>query len=94
MTGVPPVPPPDLISVDPDPMQSGQEAEICYAFAEGVTSPVTLRITWTLEDGTSVQEITLSTESPCKKLMVPADAKSVNITDLSGQSTDYGGAVA
>lgn len=92
MTGIPPAPPPALITVDPDPMQAGQEAEICYAFGEGATSPVTLRITWN-PAGAGSQDLTLSSEEPCKKISVPNDAKSVNIEDLSGQSLDFGGPV-
>jgi len=82
---------PQLISVHPDPLVSGQQGEVCFDFSNpNTTSPVDLQITWTPSGSLSIQ---VSREQPCHDVWVYAGSSAVLIEDDSGQSMDYAGAI-
>lgn len=85
-----------FISVTPDPMVAGQQAEISYDFAAaGQSGPITLHIKFALLDGTvSTMQVQLDKNDPSAQINVPGDAAAVNIVDGSHVSEDYGGAVS
>lgn len=84
---------PDLISSDPDPMQQGQPAKVCFDFRPGDPDTIPLIVTWTVEEGTLQETCTLKRNDPCHTIDVPADAVAVNIEDTTATSADYGGVV-
>lgn len=77
----------DRISATPDPVGHGKTVRICYNF-DGATSPVTLKLDY---DPSSVpdESITLSSDTPCKDVTVPAAAMGILVIDKSGQSSDH-----
>lgn len=95
MTGIPTAPLPDLITISPDPPVPGQDAEICFKFAEGHPSPISLEVTWTPVVGqASTVTVQVSREAPCVKVHVPSNAATFLIVDQSGTSAALGGATA
>ncbi len=85
----------ELISVNPDPMQAGRKAEVCYDFSEGATSPVTVTVTF-VTGGQNVQvPITFENQDGkrCKTIDVPVDGLTYQIVDDTGQSDDCSGLV-
>lgn len=74
------------ISATPDPVADGEQTSICYDFSDGATSPVTLTLNY--DPPTPSEQITLSSDEPCKTVTVPANATGLIIEDQSGQSED------
>lgn len=84
-----------LISVNPDPMQAGQKAEICFDFSDGATSPVVATLTF-VTGGDNVQvelEFENTDGKRCVKVDVPANGLTYQIVDETGQSDDCSGLV-
>jgi hypothetical protein len=82
---------PDRITVNPDPMEAGKSALICYDFTGLTSTSVQLSFTW--DPAGSPSSLELTSDDPCQTITVP-EANTVLIVDESAQSADYGGAVA
>lgn len=83
---------PQLISVTPAPPVCGQTAKICYDFAGAPpgTNQVTLEVQFDPPNGPT-QQIQLTLTEPCAEVDVPADASTLEITDLNGHSRTWRG---
>ena len=85
---------PQRISISPSPPKAGDTAEVCYDFDGLSITTGQLKITWDLIGGTTkVETITVTADSPCSTVTVPANAGLFLISDLSGNSPELTGGV-
>lgn len=68
---------------------------MCYDFDGLSLTSTELSIRWTLAGGGhQFVKVTVTKDSPCADVPVPANAGAVLIQDGSGHSADYAGAVS
>lgn len=82
---------PQRITTVPSPLVQGADGEVCYEFGEGITEPVTLRTKWS--PCGSEQEHQVTPEHPCAAVGIPKGTHGLHVSDLSGQSLDFGAIV-
>lgn len=82
---------PPTFTINPDPPTQGGKMEINYDFGESPSTSVTLRVTFDLPGGKEkVVKVSVTRANPSASVIVPSDASSGTIEDLSQQVTDLG----
>ena len=86
---------PGRITVNPDPLVAGQAGEVCYDFSGLSRQQMDLEVSWqVVGQGTVVATVSPTQGVPCVKVVVPAGAFAVRISDGNGPSDDYVGTVS
>lgn len=78
-------------TITPDPPSKGQQAIVCYAFSglDPMPDSVVIAIDYS-PDSIPGEQITVTPSEPCKTINIPANATSGILTDLSGESEEFG----